>query len=212
MFDPKEELELNRTTISSENLQINFAEDTFASTEKIILALRKTNSTENEYDIGLDLTNFSSDKFNLKEYDPTGTMPIKFGTFRLDVSAKFDEPITQRSFEHELKNISNLKINNTNLEWGSFKLKASGNLILDSDGYPNGKVTLRASNWEQILDLALNNGELNNNTKNTIRTLFSLFAAISGDKQELEIPLKFSNKKIFVGIIPILDSPRINFY
>ena len=212
VFDPKEELELNRTTISSENLQINFAEDTFASTEKIILALRKTNSTENEYDIGLDLTNFSSDKFNLKEYDPTGTMPIKFGTFRLDVSAKFDEPITQRSFEHELKNISNLKINNTNLEWGSFKLKASGNLILDSDGYPNGKVTLRASNWEQLLDLALNNGELNNNTKNTIRTLFSLFAAISGDKQELEIPLKFSNKKIFVGIIPILDSPRINFY
>ena len=65
VFDPKEELELNRTTISSENLQINFAEDTFASTEKIILALRKTNSTENEYDIGLDLTNFSSDKFNL---------------------------------------------------------------------------------------------------------------------------------------------------
>ena len=88
VFDPKEELELNRTTISSENLQINFAEDSFASTEKIILALRKTNSTENEYDIGLDLTNFSSDKFNLKEYDPTGTMPIKFGTFRLDVSGK----------------------------------------------------------------------------------------------------------------------------
>ena len=87
------------------------------------------------------------------------------------------------------KNISNLKINNTNLEWGSFKLKASGNLILDSDGYPNGKVTLRASNWEQLLDLALNNGELNNNTKNTIRTLFSLFAAISSDKQELELPL-----------------------
>ena len=212
VFDPKEEPELNRTTISSENLQINFAEDSFVSTEKIILALRKTKSTENEYDIGLDLKNLFSDKFNLEEYDPAGTMPIKFETVGLDISAKFGEPLTQRSFEHELKNISNIRINNTNLEWGSFKLKASGNLILDSDGHPNGKVTLRASNWEQVLNLALENGELDNNTKNTLRTLVSLFAAISGDKQELEIPLKFSNKKIFVGIIPISDSPKIKFY
>ena len=49
-------------------------------------------------------------------------------------------------------------------------------------------------------------------TKNAIRTLFKLFGNISQNNQELEIPLKFSNKKIFIGIIPIANSPKINLY
>ena len=94
----------------------------------------------------------------------------------------------------------------------SFKLKAVGNLSLDPDGYPNGNITIRATNWEQVFNLVLENRVANKETKNAIRTLFKLFGNISQNNQELEIPLKFSNKKIFIGIIPIANSPKINLY
>ena len=185
--------------------------DAFAA-EKIILALRKKNNTENKYDIALDLKEVFSNKLNFKNYDPNGTMPNEFEILTLDASADFDEPLNQKSFEQKLYNISNFKINKTELEWGSFKLKAVGNLSLDPDGYPNGNITIRATNWERVFDLVLENRVSNKESKNAIRTLFKLFGNISQNNQELEIPLKFSNKKIFIGIIPIANSPKINLY
>ena len=212
VFQSDSEHELDRSTISSEKLIINTSTDTFFAAEKIILALRRKNNTENKYDIALDLKEVFFNKLNFKNYDPDGTMPNEFEILTLDASADFDEPLNQKSFEQKLYNISNFKINKTELEWGSFKLKAVGNLSLDPDGYPNGNITIRATNWEQVFNLVLENRVDNKETKNAIRTLIKLFGNISQNNQELEIPLKFSNKKIFIGIIPIANSPKINLY
>lgn len=211
VFEPGGQLEINRSTISSENFLINNSKDLSISAENVIFALRKTNVIENEYDFGINLKQITTGIINLKEYDPKGTMPEKFDTLRLDVATKFNNPINQENFQKELKSISNLKINDMNLEWGSFKLKAVGDLRLDVNKYLDGKITLKAKNWNQILDLALDNGQISQNVKNTIVTIFSIFSAISRNNEELEIPLKFSNKKMYIGIIPIANAPKIRF-
>ena len=212
VFQTDSELELDRSTISSEKLIIETSTDTFFAAEKIILALRRINNSENIYDIALDLREVFSSRLNLKNYDPYETMPNEFEILTLDASAEFDKPLNQKSFDQKLYNISNFKINKTELVWGSFKLKAVGNLSLDPDGYLTGNITIRATNWKQVFDLVLDNRVTNKETKNAIRTLFKLFGNISQNNQALEIPLKFSNKKIFIGIIPIANSPKINLY
>ncbi|MDB9851594.1 DUF2125 domain-containing protein [Amylibacter sp.] len=211
VFEPGGQLEINRSTISSENFLINNSKSLSISAENLIFALRKNSVTETEYDFGINLKQITTGIINLKEYDPKGTMPEKFDTLKLNVATKFNNPINQENFQRELKSISNLKINDMQFQWGSFKLKAVGDLRLDVNKFLDGKITLKAKNWNQLLDLALNNGQINQNVKNTIVTIFSIFSAISGNNQELEIPLKFSNKKMYIGIIPIANTPKIHF-
>jgi hypothetical protein len=211
IFEPDSELELNRATLSAQDIALNSTQAWGATTKDMVLALRKSPGGDNTYDLGLDAKDFIPSNKVMRHLDRAGVMPATFKTFRLDASTQFNAPLSQASFETGAASLQNLTVNDAHLEWGDLMLRATGDIDLDSEGYPEGKLTIRATNWEQMLDLAIESGAVKPEMGATARSALKLLSAFSGNQQELDIPLRFSDRSVLLGVLPIGDAPRLLF-
>lgn len=211
IFEPNSVLELNRATLSAQELALNSTQAWGATTKDVVLALRKSQTGENRYDIGLDAQDFSPANKIMRHLDRAGVMPPSFDTFRLDGTTAFNTALSQRSFENGSAKLENLTINDAHLEWGDLILRATGGVDIDDQGYPNGKLTIRATNWEQMLDLAIEGGAIKPDMASAVRSALTLLSTFSGNQRELDIPLRFSDRMIRLGVIPITQAPRLSF-
>jgi hypothetical protein len=207
----KGETELARATLSAKSVTLNSTAGWGANTQQFVLALRETDGINNNYDIGLNAAEFTPANIIMRQLDHAGILPKTFQTFRMDATAVFSAPLSQSSFENNTANLHSLKLNDIHLAWGDLALRATGNIDLDSEGYPTGKLTIRATNWKQILDLAVTSGAIRENEASAVRTGLTIFSALSGNKNELEIPLNFADRQTKLGPISIGDAPRIKF-
>lgn len=209
VFKPNSANLLKRAAISAEILTLSSNEKWDITFKNLVLALHKSSKGENIYDFGLDTKGFYLPQSFMDKIDSEEIMPKYFKSIHLDTNLQFSKDLNQKSFKKGTTVLQNLKINDAYFEWGSLNVRAAGGVRLDMDGYPTGKLTIRIKNWEQALDLLIENKSLDQSIKSTVRSAFKIFSALSGNKQELDVPLQFSDQKIFLGFIPIGDAPRI---
>ena len=209
IFKPNSEHLLKRATISAESLTLSSNKNWDITFKSLVLALRKSGKGDNLYDFGLDTKGFYLPQSFMNKIDSEESMPKYFKSLHLDTNIQFSKVLNQKSFKKGTTILQNLKINDAHFEWGTLNVRAAGGVRLDMDGYPTGKLTIRIKNWEKALDLLIENNSLDQSIKSTVRSAFKIFSALSGSKQELDIPLQFSDRKIFLGFIPIGDAPRI---
>ena len=129
----------------------------------------------------------------------------------VETTAAFDRPWDRRAIEAEEPVWTRLDINTFDAQWGELGLKAVGSLELDREGYPTGSLDLQARNGRQILDLAVAAGSLSPEVAATLDPLLQLFAAMSGNKDTLDVPLQFSDRIMFLGPIPVGEAPRLQW-
>jgi hypothetical protein len=206
-----DETELSRATLSAKALNLHSTADWGAATQEFVLALRETDGVENSYDLGLNANDLMPSNTIMRHLDHAGILPKTFQTFRMDASATFSDKLSQASFENNTANLQSLKLNDIHIAWGDLALRATGNITLDTDGYPTGKLTIRATNWEQMLDIAIGSGAVREGEASAIRTALKIFSAMSGNRNELEIPLNFKDRQTNLGPISIGNAPRLKF-
>lgn len=207
----KGETELARATLSVKSMTLSSTAGWGANTQEFVLALRETEGVKNSYDIGLNAVEFTPANIILRHLDGAGILPKTFQTFRMDATVVFSAALSQSSFENNAAKLQSLELNDIHLAWGDLAVRATGNIDLDNDGYPTGKFTICATNWEKMLDLAIESGAIRENEASAIRTGLTIFSALSGNKNELEIPLRFADHQTKLGPISIGDAPRIKF-
>ena len=205
------ETELDRATLTAHKMALKSTADWGGSANDFVLALRRNEQAENSYDIGLSAAQFTPANIIMRHLDTAGIMPNAFETFRMDAQVKFSTPLSQSSFENNTAKLQSLGLNDIHLAWGDLILRATGSVDLDANGYPTGKLTIRATNWEQMLDLAIQSGAVRESEASTVRTGLKVFSAFSGNKNELEIPLRFADRQTRLGPISIGDAPQIKF-
>ena len=207
----QDETELSRATLSAKSLNLYSTAGWGATTQEFVLALRETEGVENSYDLGLNANDLTPSNAIMRHLDHAGILPKTFQTFHMDASATFSTPLSQASFENNSANLHSLKLNDIHIAWGELELRATGNITLDTEGYPTGKLTIRATNWEQMLDIAISSGAVRESEASAIRTALKIFSAMSGNRNELEIPLNFKDRQTNLGPISIGNAPRIRF-
>jgi hypothetical protein len=207
----KDAAELSRATLSAKSMVLNSTAGWGATTKEFVLALRETQGVANSYDIGLNAAEFTPSNIIMRHLDSAGILPKTFQTFRMDATAVFSAPLGQTSFENNTSDLQSMNLNDVHFAWGDLALRATGKITLDGAGYPTGKLTIRATNWEQMLDLVVESGAVRQGEASAIRTGLTIFSALSGNRNELEIPLKFSDRQTHLGPFSIGDAPRIKF-
>ena len=138
-----------------------------------------------------------------------GVLPAEIGPIALDSTLVFDRPWDRPALEDGNPVLEEVAIRDLSLTWGKLDLRGRGTLGVDAEGFAEGRIDLRARNWEDMLAVAEASGALNPTLGGALRSGLGLIARLSGDRNALEVPLDFHGGVARLGPIPLGPAPRL---
>ncbi|MFY0662242.1 MAG: DUF2125 domain-containing protein [Shimia sp.] len=207
VLDPGTDLTLNRANVAIESLGVTSTANWQLAASAVNLAMHRDAADTSTYRLA-----FKADDLT----PPAGyalpdgiDLPRSFSSFRADLTASFDRPWDRSAIEQSRPQPTALDLTLAEVIWGDLQLHAAGKVSIDTSGYPTGEVTIRAVNWRDILNVARQSGHLPANVLDTVEQALGFIAQLSGNANELDIPLTFSNGATKLGPLPIGPAPRI---
>ncbi len=207
VLDPGTDLTLNRTNVAIESLGISSSADWQMAASAVNLAMHRDESDASTYRLA-----FKADALT----PPAGfalpdgiDLPRNFSSFRADLTASFDRPWDRTAIEQSRPQPTAVDLTLAEIIWGDLQLHAAGQVTIDKTGYPTGEVTIRAVNWRDILNVARHSGQIPASVIDTVEQALGFIAQLSGNANELDIPLTFANGATKLGPLPIGPAPRI---
>jgi len=209
IFEPNTTLALDRATMTLENLTIRTSPEEANSIASAVLAIRQSETSQYAHDIAFDGKGFVPSKSLKAQIDPTSLLPADFETVVIKTTAHFDAPWDRIAIEATKPNLTRIDVAQFDAKWGEVQIQATGSVDVDVNGYPTGKLSLRAKNWREMIQLAVASGALDIGTGQSLETGLGLIAMLSGNKNTLDVPLSFANRVMSIGPIPIGPAPRL---
>ena len=173
------------------------------------LAMRRVQATETRYELGVELLDLAPGDVATDRLDPSGTLPAEIGTLRLDAVADFTAPWNRAAIEVARPQPTAIELRELRAAWGRLDLRAAGELDVGPQGVLDGRITARAENWREILDLAVASGALPASLAPTIERGLGFLARQSGSPDTLDAALTFEDGRVAYGIIPLGAAPRL---
>jgi len=212
VFESGTNFELNRSTFEGSNITwvdeaLQSSGDTSGQIGSLNLATRKTPAREYTHDIAIDMTDVALGNTFLAAFRGLDSAKTDLETVTVRATASFDGPWDKPSLSGSGPDLRNLEIDNIELEFPDMLIRAAGDLEIDRLGYPTGRLEVRAENWEALVSLAIDEGLLPRDLQSTVISGLQLLARLSGDPNNLDIGLRFSNRETYLGPIPIGDAP-----
>lgn len=193
---------LNITTLQSTNLG-----DSDISLQDGVLTAQRTG--EASYDLTLVAHDVKPGAVLKLAIDPENRLPDVFSTFEIAANISFDRPWDKAAIEERRPNPTRIDLRLAQATWGRLDLKLAGVWDIDPEGNPNGKMTVKATNWREILTLATDMNIMTEAVAKTAESLLGGLAQAAGPPNTLDIPLTFAGGKIWLGFIPLGNAPRV---
>ncbi|MEM8592526.1 MAG: DUF2125 domain-containing protein [Pseudomonadota bacterium] len=177
--------------------------------ERGLLATRTTEDGPGTYDLFFEATNLRpSDTLRLG-IDPQGRLPDTFETLKLQAEASFDAPWDRFAIERARPQPTRLDLKDFDAKWGQLELRAIGEVDIDSEGTPEGGITIKATNWREIISIGQALGTIPDGLVVTITSALEILASLSGPPNTIDIKLNFANGRMSLGPIPLGPAPTI---
>ncbi len=205
------------TTLALDNGTAELAEVTLRSTsgwdvtlESGALGVSSTQDVANSYELSFEAANLRpSDALRLG-VDPQSRLPDVFDTFKLDATIGFDAPWDRFAIERARPQPRRIELRNFNARWGQLELRAVGELAVDSRGVPDGRITIKATNWREIIALGEALGSIPPSMVKTLEQALGLLARLSGPANTIDVPVIFSGGLMRAGPFPIGSAPTLS--
>ena len=200
-------LPLERSNFVAEGLDVSSTADWRLAADSLNLALHRQEGEEATYRFALTSTGFAPPvSYKL----PSGqSLPRTLKTLQADILAGFDRPWDRAALEDARPQPTWIEIKLAEFAWGDLELSAAGKVTVDNTGYPTGEVTIRATNWREIIAIARASGQVNTSLLDGIEQGLELLAGLSGNSKTLDIPLNFKNGATRIGPVAIAPAPRL---
>ena len=85
----------------------------------------------------------------------------------------------------------------------------AGGVEIDERGYPDGKIRLTAKHWREIIALARRSGAIGADLAEALTVALGLIALLGGDRDKLDVSLKFRRGEVWIGPLSIGRAPRL---
>ena len=128
---------------------------------------------------------------------------------QISVLAGFDRAWDRAALEDARPQPTWIEIKLAEFAWGDLKLHAAGKFTVDSIGYPTGEITIRATNWREIIAIARQSDQINASLLDAMEQGLELLAGLSGNPKTLDIPLNFKNGATRFGPVAIAPAPQL---
>ncbi|QGX97376.1 DUF2125 domain-containing protein [Roseovarius faecimaris] len=206
---PNSELTLERLTLTADDLAIT-REDANHSAELTRLTLaaeRVAVDPEPNYRLGLAADGFAPALRWRTQIDPRGTLPETLDALTVDMTVTFDAPWDRFAIERARPQPRKIKLRLAEARWGQLELLVAGDLSVDEAGMPTGRLTVKARNWRDILDLGVASGAVPEGLAGSLRDGLGLLSQLAGNPNTLDLPLEFARGRVFLGPVPIGPAP-----
>ena len=209
IFKPTPRLELDHSTFEIGNMNLTGDGGWQAVIGKAILATRQAaDGTPFAHDVAFNGENLVLPA-GLTEGFAKGVLPPEVGPVAVDLTLKFDRPWDRPALEGDNPVLEQVDVREISLTWGKLDLRGRGMLDVDAQGFAEGRLSLRAKNWEDMIELAVSAGALDSTLAGAMRSGLALLARISGDRDALEVPLDFEDGRTRLGPIVIGPAPQL---
>lgn len=139
-------------------------------------------------------------------------LPRVIDSVAADVTVTFDKPWDRHALEDARPQPTQIVIKSAEIRWGQMTLAASGVLDVGPGGQPDGTLTVTARNWRKMLETAADATLVTPEMAQTAERALTVFAGTGEAAKSLEVPLRFDGGRVWIGPIPIADTPvlRLN--
>ncbi|MEM6306474.1 MAG: DUF2125 domain-containing protein [Pseudomonadota bacterium] len=206
-FRPNTALELENAVVDLKGLQITDPDGGISSLDQGMLAVRRVEIIENTYDIFFDATALQPGGAIKQIIDPNGRLPDVFEVARFDLQAGFDRPWTRAAVEQARPQPTALQIKDIHAKWGALDLRLAGDMVISPAGRPTGQITVKLTNWQDLVTLLVETGVIPANFARTLDGLLGSLARASGPPNTLDVPVTLSGGDMRVGFIPLGPAP-----
>lgn len=208
IFVPDGDTQLDHATFVSETVAIASSDGWRVEAAKALLATR-SGPLPHAVDLGVDVTELRiggnlADRLNAADLTPGTIEHVK-----INATLGFDAPWDKQAVEDKRPAMTSLDLKEMQIIWGDLEFNASGALTIDPEGLPTGKITIRAKNWREMLQLAVAVEWVPAGLAGPIESGLTFLSSVSGAPEMLEAPLKFENGKVAFGPITLGDAPRL---
>ncbi len=141
--------------------------------------------------------------------DPSEVLPSVFKTLAVDADAEFDRPWDRFAVEDRRPQPRRIDLRKLQATWGELDLQVAGNLDIDPGGVPTGKMSIRAVNWREMVQIGVSAGVIPADVAGTAERALEVLAGLSGNPNTIDAPLTFADGWISLGIVPLGPAPKI---
>lgn len=209
VFVPDTDLTLDRANFELSDITLASTLSWDSALESGRIGTRRNNTNPLAHDIAFEAISLRPSDALRSRLDPAGLLPPAFSQFGADVTATFTAPWDRHAVETARPQLSDLDIRQIRASWGDLELRATGRISVDTQGMPSGEITLNATNWRDMIEIARNSGALPEGMVGPLTSALEFLARLSGDSDTLNAPLAFRDGRVMLGPIPLGEAPRL---
>ncbi len=116
----------------------------------------------------------------------------------LDITIAWDSALMGQVSD-SLRRPDEIDIRLASYTLNNLKLEATGNVTLDPQGRPTGRLDIRAVNWRGAVASAVEAGQIPSELERPLTQGLALWAKLQGNPQTLDIPVDFTNGQASIG-------------
>ncbi len=171
------------------------------------LTTRRLDERPYAYEILFAARNLRPARRHLLELDPTGRVPKVVEEMIVSATIDFDAPWDRHAIEDRRPQPVVIDLAEVTAQWGDMQLEAAGRVTVSEDGIPDGKITVRAVNWREMVGIARRSGAIPEGLVPTVERALGGLAGLSGNRNTIDAPLSFSGGLVLFGPIPLGPAP-----
>lgn len=206
---PDRRLGLRRASLLLEAAELRAESGWVAGLARGSIESRETAGRPLHHDVSALLQGYRPPEPLRRLFDPAGVLPETIARMEFEATMGFDRPLDIRVLERARPGITAIELRNLRASWGDLDLRAAGRLSVDADGWPEGRISLQATNWREMLSLAVQAGMVPEPFAPSLERGLEVLARLSGNPGMIDAPLVFANRRAAIGPIPIGPAPRI---
>ncbi|QDY68428.1 DUF2125 domain-containing protein [Qingshengfaniella alkalisoli] len=209
VFDRASNLRLNRTTIEFESLGLMSSLDWKAALDQGQLAVRQTESDTNTYDIAFRASGLQLPNWLIEQLEKHGLTRSKANLMTVEATAAFNGPWDLSALEDARPQPTHIDLSLAQVKWDDLELRLAGTVDI-ADGIPEGQLSVQATNWREILEIAKTSGVIPNGVGDILERGLATLARMKGNPDTIDIPLEFKDGRTTLGgLIPLGPAPLI---
>ncbi len=199
---------LDRATLIADTVLISsHGADEGTSMTKLNVAIRAKPDSQATYRISVSADDLAPPARTRRRIAPQDVLPQRFDALSADLTATLTRPLNRRTLEQDRPQPTRIDIANARAQWGDMVLEAAGTLNIDDLGRADGRVTLRARNWRDILRASARAGAMPDAITDQIENALERLTSLAGNPRMLDIPLKFKGGRVYFGPFPVATAP-----
>lgn len=174
----------------------------------LTLSLTQTD-TPDRYTLRFDITDFTPGDAPRAALALPSDWPLIFDVLTADADVTFDAPLDRRTLEHSRPQPDHIDLHRVEAHWGDMRFLATGEMRADTDRRAVGSLTIKAENWQQMLDLATASGLLPDQFRPQAESVLTTLAAGTGRTDDIDVTLRFENGLTRLGFLPLGPAPKM---